>query len=880
LLLAAAEVALAQGKEQIAGKYLDLIDQHVVAGSWEQEHSWVLRFELARHLEHEQQALAAIKTLQQLAIRSRHRLAGALAVFAAGRLNAISGPSRQARIELETSADLFRGLGAQGWADAAEEELARLDIRDGRWAEAVTGWVNVGYRRLRAGAVRDAARCFAYQIATLAMVNRINSARETTVALDRLAQQENVLFRAAQLFDAGAADLFAAARGTATWLGSWPGVAAAGVSADAIKPATQISQWMANITRSREMKQDNGATGQTRPNGPGVGCWEDRLTVARALATIESGQPLDHSPLMDVHARLRRGGWPFFAGLAALVAAEAYVAGAGRANRENKFWDKGFQTLSAQLGWADKHFRSSGAASLAVRSAKAIKALNSIVLPLAIEGHDDAQRLAVLLRVIGCLRAQTTPDLMLEKVLGEVASYLGACLGMLFLWERHGVNLSVKAKLGHPRLTANHVRQLVNAWAADGLGQFRVRVVRSAEELPPALQADLGTVLPIVFMPVQLGTDAAGAMAFWSFSSPPGNQLLNDNFFAALADQLLLAGNRQLLSRRLREAVRISDLSERCSRLTKPLIGASSAMERVFTMIDKLKDSPSTVLIRGESGTGKELVARALHECGVREKKPFSAFFCGALARDIIEAELFGAARGAFTGAITDRPGLLEAADHGTVFLDEVSDIPLDTQAKLLRVLQEGEIRRVGSAAVRRIDVRFIAASNRPLEEDIEAGRLRKDLYYRLNVVSIELPPLRQRGGDIPLLANHFLAKYNKRLGKDVPGFTNEVEQFLTHYSWPGNVRELENAVEAAVNLAGFGESISWPHLPVRLVQAWRLMQSGKTQSDATVQWQRRELVIRTLSECDWVKIRAADRLGLSRQGLDKLMKRLDIKKF
>jgi Nif-specific regulatory protein len=232
------------------------------------------------------------------------------------------------------------------------------------------------------------------------------------------------------------------------------------------------------------------------------------------------------------------------------------------------------------------------------------------------------------------------------------------------------------------------------------------------------------------------------------------------------------------------------------------LIGASAAMRAVFDTMEKVARTPASVLIIGETGTGKEQIARALHYHGPRKERPFVAVDCGALPENLLESELFGHRRGAFSGALYDRVGLFEEAEGGTIFLDEITNTTSDLQAKLLRVLQEGEIRRVGENQYRKVDVRVIAATNLPIEQAVEEGRFRQDLFYRLNVVPIRVPPLSERREDIPLLASHFLKRCAERLGRKVEGFTEEAMAVLVRSPWRGNVRELEHAIEKALILS------------------------------------------------------------------------------
>jgi two-component system, NtrC family, response regulator PilR len=232
------------------------------------------------------------------------------------------------------------------------------------------------------------------------------------------------------------------------------------------------------------------------------------------------------------------------------------------------------------------------------------------------------------------------------------------------------------------------------------------------------------------------------------------------------------------------------------------IIGSSPVMQKMFALVEKIADTPTNVLITGESGTGKELVAKAIHNQSDRRDAPFVAIHCGAIPENLIESELFGHMKGSFTGAIQNKVGLLKMADGGTVFLDEVGEIPLQMQVKLLRVLQERTFRRVGCTEDLSVSVRIICATNKELEEEIEAGRFREDLYYRLNVIRIAMPSLRDRKGDIPLLAEHFVKKYTQELHRKITKISDEAMELLENYYYPGNVRELENILERAVALA------------------------------------------------------------------------------
>ncbi|HUQ04257.1 MAG TPA: sigma-54 dependent transcriptional regulator [Kofleriaceae bacterium] len=246
------------------------------------------------------------------------------------------------------------------------------------------------------------------------------------------------------------------------------------------------------------------------------------------------------------------------------------------------------------------------------------------------------------------------------------------------------------------------------------------------------------------------------------------------------------------------------------------LVGDSNEMHGIFGVIEKVADSPSTVLITGESGTGKELVAKALHENSSRKHGPFIKINCAAIPKTLMESELFGYEKGAFTGATSSKPGRFELADGGTLFLDEIGEIPVEMQVKLLRAIQESEFERVGGIKTIKVDVRLITATNRDLEQEIARGNFRDDLYYRLNVVPLQIPPLRKRRGDIPLLVRHIIKRFNERLKKNVAGIADDALSALEGHSWPGNIRELENVLERTI-LFTKNEKITRADLPEEL---------------------------------------------------------------
>ena len=314
------------------------------------------------------------------------------------------------------------------------------------------------------------------------------------------------------------------------------------------------------------------------------------------------------------------------------------------------------------------------------------------------------------------------------------------------------------------------------------------------------------------------------------------------------------------------------------------MYGHCSAMGRVFTLIRKVAPTETTVLVQGESGTGKELAARALHELSPRARQPLICVNCAAIPETLIESELFGHEKGAFTGAVSARNGLIEAADGGTLFLDEIGELPAEAQARLLRVLQEGEIRRVGSTQSRQVDVRLVAATHRNLKAMTRTGEFREDLYYRLNVMQIRLPPLRERGEDVLGLARRFLRLTGERMNKPDLSFTPASMQSIESYSWPGNVRELENAIERAVILSD--DNLITPelldldtddiHIPEGLVEGEDILDTNHEQpKDLSLEDYFQHFVLENQDKMSETEL--AQRLGISRKSLWERRQRLGI---
>ena len=307
------------------------------------------------------------------------------------------------------------------------------------------------------------------------------------------------------------------------------------------------------------------------------------------------------------------------------------------------------------------------------------------------------------------------------------------------------------------------------------------------------------------------------------------------------------------------------------------IIGRSKKMREVLEILTLAAPSDATILILGESGTGKELIANAIHENSPRKDKAFVKVNCAALPENLLESELFGHERGAFTGATSARKGRFELADGGTIFLDEIGDMSLATQAKILRVLQEKEFERLGSSKPIKVDVRIIAATNRNLEQAIREGTFRQDLYFRLSVVTIELPPLRERREDIPALAQHFLKKYAEKNQRLVKGFAPKTMDLFMRYDWPGNIRELENTVERAVILCR--EEYVQPHCLPRQFQALLDEDTPETgvRPGHSIREVERELILKTLEQTGGNRTRAAEILGITRRALQYKLKEYGI---
>jgi DNA-binding NtrC family response regulator len=365
---------------------------------------------------------------------------------------------------------------------------------------------------------------------------------------------------------------------------------------------------------------------------------------------------------------------------------------------------------------------------------------------------------------------------------------------------------------------------------------------------------------------VETGVEAIRAGAFDLLTKPLIDQELEMSIDRALSQRKVLEENKQLkVQLDLRYGM-------------ENIVGHDRRMQRIFDMIDSVADTKATILVTGESGTGKSMIARAIHRRSSRRDKPFVEVACGALPESLLESELFGHVAGAFTGATCDKIGKFKQSDGGTIFLDEVGTAPPSMQVKLLRVLQEFEFEQVGGTKTFHVDTRVVLATNDNLAAAVAAGRFRQDLYYRVNVINIELPPLRERITDIPLLAERFLNEVREDATKDVTGFSDEAMAVLQHYAWPGNVRELQNVVERAV-LLGKGPIVTVADFPEHLLAGAAIQTpsvTGQTLKEALA-GPERQIILGVLRANHWNRNVTAETLGINRTTLYKKMKRLGL---
>jgi Nif-specific regulatory protein len=488
--------------------------------------------------------------------------------------------------------------------------------------------------------------------------------------------------------------------------------------------------------------------------------------------------------------------------------------------------------------------------------------------------HDRVEELTLLFKVSQILERSMDLRGAVGPVLDAIAEHTGMVRGTLTLLNRqtgdiliesaHGLSESQRER-GRYRPGEGIIGRVVQS------GQPMV-VPRISDE--PAFLDRTGAragqakdELSFICVPIKMGNETIGALSVDHLFA--GSIDLDEDLRLLSIIASMIAQAVRLRQEAMEERERLMEENERLQRKLedrfKPdnIIGNSSAMQEVFDLIAQVADSESTVLIRGESGVGKELVAQAIHYNSRRSTRPFIKVNCAALPETVIESELFGHEKGAFTGAVAQRKGRFELADGGSIFLDEIGDLSPMMQIRLLRVLQEREFERVGGAETMRVDVRVICATNRNLEQMIEEGTFRQDLYYRLNVFPIHIPPLRERRADILDLANHFVAKYSEKNHKNIKRISTPAIDMLSIYHWPGNVRELENCIERAV-LLSTDDVIHGHHLPPTLQTADATNTGIKQTLEAQLDALERELIVEALKNSRGNKAKAAQELGIS----------------
>lgn len=506
------------------------------------------------------------------------------------------------------------------------------------------------------------------------------------------------------------------------------------------------------------------------------------------------------------------------------------------------------------------------------------------------KGPPDAEVTALRSLVEVCLEISSIVELgpLLTKIVDQILKLSDTERGFIMLYESNG---DLGFVLGRARdgsdLDAEEFH--ISMSTAEGAAESEEPVYAAGPEALRAIShkksvADLG-LKTIICVPLRTSSGIQGVLYADSRSEVRELTTIKMEIVNSFADQAAVAIEKARQYDDLKQSKR--ELERKCDRLSKemkknkglgPIIGRCDGMLQVFDVIAKVAPTQSTVLLEGETGTGKELVARILHDMSPRKSGPFVPVVCGAIPDGLIESELFGYMKGAFTGAMTDKSGRFEDADKGTIFLDEISDIPTHLQVKLLRFLQEGEIVRLGANKSRDVDVRVISATNKRLDEEMEQGRFRSDLYYRLKVVTIKVPPLRERGSDVLLLAQHFLEGFVEAMGRGPRQLAHEAAEALLTYPWPGNVRELEHMMEQAAALGSGADVVTLDLLPPEV--SGMAIDAGKVKGGSyreMIEGYERLLVSEALARNGGSVPKAAAALQVSKQHLYNRIRKLGV---
>lgn len=477
---------------------------------------------------------------------------------------------------------------------------------------------------------------------------------------------------------------------------------------------------------------------------------------------------------------------------------------------------------------------------------------------------DTEDHLSALLEISRAINSILSTQPLLDKIMDIALSSIGAERGFILLKDENSGKLEMRVKrniIGEeaaPTISSTIVEQ--------AMASGEPVLVHDAKEDPRFSESSsviIHNILSAACVPLKLRDRTMGAIYVDSTSAKSVFTGGTIRFLSGLADQAAIALENARMHEKVvdenallrREIANVSGFES--------ILGTSQRMQSVYSMMRRVIPISSSVLIEGESGTGKELVARAIHYTGPRKSKAFVAQQCSAIPESLLESELFGHAQGAFTGAKADKKGLFEAADGGTFFLDEVADISTSIQAKLLRVLQEGEVRRVGETEPRKVDVRIISATNRNLKAEVDAGDFREDLYYRLKVITINLPPLRERPEDIPLLVDHFVKEFAQKCAKRVDGMEKSSIDILMTHGWPGNVRELKNTIERAVILCSGGT-----------ITPADIMLETESQVSGSLKDHEKQIILNKLRELNGNRTKTAKALGISVRTLQNKLKR------
>ncbi len=469
--------------------------------------------------------------------------------------------------------------------------------------------------------------------------------------------------------------------------------------------------------------------------------------------------------------------------------------------------------------------------------------------------------LSALVEISQEINSIQNPETLLERILDIALQQLSAERGFILLREGPDDALIPRASKNIDPGKVSEVSEISSSAIQKVIAtqnSILTYDVQSDKSFDATESVILHRIRSIACVPLLLKGQLIGVIYIDSRGETAGFDQQSLEFLNAFSNQAAIA----IENARLLESLRTENelLKGEFHRIYsfKEIIAKSKGMERVLRLMGKVLNNTAVVLVTGETGTGKELVARAIHYNGPRKNKPFVTVNSAAIPENLLESELFGYKKGAFTGANTDKKGLIELADSGTLFLDEIGELPLGLQVKLLRFLQEREIMRLGDNRPIKVDVRIIAATHRNLAEEVREGRFREDLYYRLNVIEINIPPLRERKKDIPLLAHYFLKKFSRKMEKTVNGFQPAALEKLIAYPWPGNVRELENAIERAVILA------SQPLITEEDVILNSISESPGIEAGMTLEEVSRVLLEKTLRANDGNKTKTAEAMGVS----------------